>query len=128
MGSNRATAENPQNEPTVQGTPQTYGSAPEHGLKIRIQNLDALVHSVLAALDRESFEGKHEALNVIANLRVKIKATLNMFRLASLLREPARESMLLRVHDSLLPYSWLTFSSALISGFCRYSISVFSMR
>jgi hypothetical protein len=101
MGSNRAIAENPENEPRVQGAPKTYGSAPEYGLEIRIQNLDALVHSVHAALDRESFEGKHQALNVIASLRMKIKATLNMFRLARLLREPARESMLLRVRDSV---------------------------
>jgi hypothetical protein len=101
MGSNRAIAENPENEPRVQGAPKTYGSAPEYGLEIRIQNLDALVHSVHAALDREPFEGKHQALNVIASLRMKIKATLNMFRLARLLREPARESMLLRVRDSV---------------------------
>jgi hypothetical protein len=38
MGSNRTIAENPQNEPRVQGAPQTYGAAPEHGLEIRIQN------------------------------------------------------------------------------------------
>lgn len=101
MGSNRAIGENPENEPRVQGTPRTNGSAPDYGLEIRIQNLDMLVYSVDAALDRESFEGKHHALNLIANLRVKIRATLNMLRLARLLREPARESMLLRVQDSV---------------------------
>lgn len=101
MGSNHAVAGNPQNEPTAQAASPTYVSAPEHGLEIRIQNLDKLVYSVHAAVDRESFEGKRQALSVITNLRVKIKATLNMFRLARLLSDPARESMLSRVRESV---------------------------
>jgi hypothetical protein len=35
------------------------------------------------------------------DLRVKIKATHNMLRVAKLLSEPARESMLSKVRDSL---------------------------
>ena len=100
MRSNHA-IENSQNGSTVHATSPIYLPTQERGIEIRIQNLDKLVYSVYAAVDRESFEGKRHALEAIANLRVKIKATLNMFRLARLLSEPARESMLARVRDSV---------------------------
>ena len=73
----------------------------ESELENRIQNLDKLVESVHAALRQVSFSGKLRALNLMNDLRVKIKATHNKLRVAKLLSEPARESMLSRVRDSL---------------------------
>jgi hypothetical protein len=73
----------------------------ENELGIRINNLDRLVHSVHGALRQVSFSGKLRALDLMNDLRVKIQATHNMLRVAKLLSEPARESMLLRVRDSL---------------------------
>jgi hypothetical protein len=73
----------------------------ENQLENRIQNLDKLVESVHAALRQVSFSGKLRALNLMNDLRVKIKATHNKLRVAKLLSEPARESMLSRVRDSL---------------------------
>jgi hypothetical protein len=75
--------------------------ASESELEIRIKNLDNLVHSVRAALRQVSFSGKPRALNLMNDLRMKIKATDNKLRVAKLLSEPARESMLSRVRDSL---------------------------
>lgn len=75
--------------------------ASENKLENRLQNLDKLVHSVQAALRQVSFSGKPRALDLMYDLHVKIKATHNMLRVAKLLSEPARESMLSRVRDSL---------------------------
>jgi len=76
-------------------------SASESELEIRIKNLDKLVCSVHSALRQVSFSGKPRALDLMNDLRGKIKATDNKLRVAKLLSEPARGSMLLTVRDSL---------------------------
>jgi hypothetical protein len=73
----------------------------ENDLENRINNLDRLMDSVNSALGQESFSGKPHALDLVNDLRVKIAATHNMLRVAKLLSEPARGSMLSRVRDSL---------------------------
>jgi hypothetical protein len=75
--------------------------ASESELEIRIKNLDKLVYSVHSALRQVSFSGKPRALDLMNDLRVKIKATDNKLRVAKLLSEPARESLLSAVRDSL---------------------------
>ena len=75
--------------------------ASESELDIRIKNLDKLVYSVHSALRQVSFSGKPRALDLMDDLRVKIKATDNKLRVARLLSEPARESLLSAVRDSL---------------------------
>jgi hypothetical protein len=102
MRSNHAIAGNSRIEPAVQNKSLQIGeSATENELENRIENLDKLVHSVHDALHQVSFSGKLRALDLMNDLRVKIKATHNMLRVAKLLSEPARESMLSRVRDSL---------------------------
>jgi hypothetical protein len=97
---------------TVAGIPQTAVrnqnssthldvSAPENELENRIRNLERLANSLQAALGRESFSGKPHTLDLLNDLRLKIKASSNMFRVAKLLSEPARESMLSKVRDSV---------------------------
>ena len=56
---------------------------------------------VNSALGQESFSGKLHALDLVNDLRVKIRATHNILRVAKLLSEPARESMISRVRHSL---------------------------
>jgi hypothetical protein len=98
MSSNHLIAENPQTE--CKSSPrEEFGS--ESHLENRIQNLDKLVHSVHGALRQVSFLGKPSALNLMNDLRARIKATHNMLRVAKLLSEPARESMFSQVRDSL---------------------------
>jgi hypothetical protein len=94
--------------PVIAGNPQTEHKslrrdehASENELENRIKNLDKLVNSVHTALHQVSFSGKLRALDLISDLRVKIEATHNMLRVAKLLSEPARESMLSRVRYSL---------------------------
>ena len=102
MGSNHAIAGNSRTEPTVQNqSPQIDESSLENELENRIKNLDKLVNSVHDALHQVSFSGKLRALDLMNDLRLKIKATHNMLRVAKLLSEPARASMLSRVSDSL---------------------------
>lgn len=102
MDLNHAIAGNSGTEPTVPNkSPQTDESALENEMENRIRNLDKLVHSVHDALHQVSFSGKPRALDFMNDLRVKIKATQNLLRVAKLLREPARESMLSKVRDSL---------------------------
>ncbi len=102
MGSNHAIAGNSRTAPAVRNTSsQTDESRLENELENRIKNLDKLVHSVHDALHQVSFSGKPRALDLMNDLRVKIKATHNMLRVAKLLSEPARESMLSRVRDSV---------------------------
>ena len=74
---------------------------PEDELENRIKNLQKLADSVQAALGRQSFSGKHQALELADDLRLKIGANWKMFQVARLLREPARESMLSRVRSSV---------------------------
>lgn len=99
MSSNHLIAEN-HLEPECK-SPQREGFVPENQLENRIQNLDKLVHSVHGALRQVSFSGKSDALNLMNDLRTKIKATHNMLQVANLLSEPARGSMLSRVRNSL---------------------------
>ncbi len=73
----------------------------EKALENRIRNLDKLVDSAFAMLQRESFPGEPHRLDFANDLRVKIQASRNLFRVAKLLSEPARESMFSKVHDSL---------------------------
>jgi hypothetical protein len=102
MGLERAVAGNPQTEVRSQNrSPQINVSAPENELENRLRNLERLANSLQAALGRESFSGKPHALDLLSDLRLKIKASWNMFRVAKLLSEPARESMLSKVRDSV---------------------------
>jgi hypothetical protein len=89
------------NSPTKYKTPRRNEYASESELETRIKNLMNLVHSVHAALRQVSFSGRPHALDLMNDLRIKIKAIDNMLRVAKLLSEPARESMLSRVRDSL---------------------------
>jgi hypothetical protein len=102
MDSNHATAGNSWTAPTVQNeSSQGDESVLEKELENRIKNLDKLVHSVDDALHQVSFSGKPRALDLMNDLHVKIQATHNLLRVAKLLSDPARESMLSRVRDSL---------------------------
>ncbi len=102
MGSNHAVAENPQTELRVQtNSPQRDEYPSENELENRIKNLDKLVDSTHAALEQVSFSGKPCALDLVTDLRVKIKASQNLLRVAKLLSEPARASMFSKVRDSL---------------------------
>jgi hypothetical protein len=82
-------------------SPQINVCAPENELENRIRNLERLANSLQAALGRESFSGKPQALDLLNDLRLKIKASWNMFRVARLLSEPARESMISKICDSV---------------------------
>jgi hypothetical protein len=73
----------------------------ENDLENRLRNLDKLVDSIAEALQRERFSGKPRALDLVNDLRVKIKANQNMFRVGKLLSEPARHSVISKVCDSL---------------------------
>jgi hypothetical protein len=66
-----------------------------------MRNLQRLAESIEVALGRESFSGKPHAIELASDLRMKIKASWKMFRLARLLSEPARESMLVKVGESV---------------------------
>lgn len=93
---------NPQREPRTQSQALlTDESTLGNDLENRIGNLDKLADSTYAALSRESFSGKPHALDLVNDLRVKIKANRSMLRVARLLSEPARKSMLLRISDSM---------------------------
>jgi len=102
MSSSHANARNPQTELRVQSnSPQRDEYPSENELENRIKNLDKLVDSTHAALERVSFSGKPRALDLVTDLRVKIKATHNMLQVAKLLSEPARARMFSKVRDSL---------------------------
>jgi hypothetical protein len=102
MGSNHSIAGNSHTERTAQGKSlQIDEPELENELENRIKNLDRLVHCVHAAPHQVSFSGKVGSLDLRNDLCVKVKATHDMFRVAKLLSEPARESMLSRVRDSL---------------------------
>ncbi len=102
MGLNHAAAGNPQGELRVQGKfLQRDEYALDDELENRIKNLDKMVDSLLATPDQVSFSGKPHVLNLVNDLRVKIKASHNLLRVAKLLSEPARESMFSKIRDSL---------------------------
>ena len=102
MAPNHAIAGNPQTELRVQSNSLQRDEYPsENELENRIRNLDKLVDSTHAALEKVSFSGKFRALDLVTELRVKIKATRNMIQVAKLLSEPARKSMFSKILDSL---------------------------
>jgi len=84
----------------VQSKPLRRDESPlEVEIENRIKNLDMLVDKIHAARDQVPFSGKPGDL--VHNLRVKIRASHDMVRVAKLLSEPARESMFRKVRDSL---------------------------
>jgi hypothetical protein len=96
------TAGNTQTELRGQNdSPQRSEVALENELENRIRNLERLAESIEATLGRESFSGKPYALDLASDLRVKIRASWKMFRLARLLSEPARQSMVSKVRESV---------------------------
>ena len=102
MAPNHAITGNPQTELRVQSnSPQRDEYPSENELENRIRNLDKLVDSTHAALEQVSFSGKPHAVDLVNDLRVKVKATHNMVQVAKLLSEPARESMFSKIRDSL---------------------------
>ena len=102
MGSNHAVAGNPQTEWRVQSKSlQRDAYALDNELENRTKNLDKLVDSLHATSDQMSFSGKPHALDLVNDLRMRIKASHNLLRVAKLLSEPARESMLSKIRDSL---------------------------
>ena len=105
MGLDRTVAGIPETEVRSQNrSPQRPVSAPENELENRIRNLERLANNFETAPGRESFSGQPHApdlLHVLHDLRLKITASWNMFRVARLLSEPARGSMLSKVRDSV---------------------------
>jgi len=102
MGLNHTIAGNPCTELRVQTKSlQTDGYALENELENRIKILDKLVDSIRPGPDQVSFSGKPHALDLVNDLRVKIKANRNIVRVAKLLSEPARGSMFSKIGDSL---------------------------
>ena len=85
-----------QNNP-IKGT----GRAFENELENRIENLETLLNSIQGVVAQESFSDKRHAMDFVADLRLKTKSCREIFRIGKLLREPARESMLLKLGDSL---------------------------
>ena len=102
MAPNHTIAGNLQTELRVQSNSLQRDEYPsENELENRIRNLDKLVDSTHAALEQVSFSGKFRALDLVTDLRMKIKATGNMIQVAKLLSEPARKSMFSKIRDSL---------------------------
>ena len=102
MSSSHAFAGNPQTELRVPiRSLQRDEYRPDNELENRIKNLDKLVDSLHATPDPMSFSGKPHALNLVNDLRTKIKASNNLLRVAKLLSEPVRESMFSKLRDSL---------------------------
>ena len=90
MGSNLTVAENPQTELRVQSNfPQRDEYPSENELEDRIKNLSRLVDSLHATPDQMSFSAKPRALDLVTDLRVKIKASHNLLRVA---KAPQRSS------------------------------------
>jgi hypothetical protein len=102
MGLKHAVTANPQSELTDQNkSVQIDESELEDELENRVENLDKLLNNVHATLEQQSFSGKTHALDIVIDIRMKIKASHTMLQVAKLLSEPARESMLLRVRNCL---------------------------
>ena len=85
------------------GREEAKSAVRENELENRLRNLERLAESVQGALGRESFSGlgKVHALDVVNDLRVKTKASWKIFRVAKLLSEPARGSMLAQVRETV---------------------------
>jgi len=73
----------------------------ESDLEARIRNLGKVVERLHRFLPEESFSGKPIALDLVNDLQAKIAASNNLFRVARLLSEPARESLVATVRDSV---------------------------
>jgi hypothetical protein len=102
MRSNHAIAENLQTQLRVPSKLlRRDESALENEVENHLKHLDKLVDSIHAAQDKASFSGKPHALDLVNDLRVKIKASYDMVRVAKLLSEPVRTSMFSKVRDSL---------------------------
>jgi hypothetical protein len=102
MRSNHAIAENPQTQLRVPSKPlRRDESALENEVENHLKHLDKLVDSIHAGQDKAPFSGKPHALDLVNDLRVKIKASYDMVRVAKLLSEPVRTSMFSKVCDSL---------------------------
>jgi hypothetical protein len=100
MGLNRAFGDNQETELGLPCEP-LRGDSLEKEVENQLRNLDRLVESVGSARDQASFPSKPHAHNLVNNLRTKLKASHDMFRLAKLLSEPVRTSMFSKVHESL---------------------------
>jgi hypothetical protein len=72
----------------------------EQELESRIENLKICVDRLPAGNEEQELGGMQEP-NHVNDLRTRLKAMWNMVRVAKLLREPARGSMLATVQDSL---------------------------
>ena len=103
MGLRHDVAANPQTELTDQhkSLQTTDESELENELENRVENLDKLLNNVHATLEQQSFSGKTHALDLVIDIRMKIKASHKMLQVAKLLSEPARESMHARVSSSV---------------------------
>lgn len=102
MRFDHAVTGNPQTDVRGQNdSPQGTEVALENELENRMRNLERLAESIEAALGRESFSEKPHALDLASELRVKIRASWKMFRLARLLSEPPRGSMVSKVRESV---------------------------
>lgn len=73
----------------------------DNELENRIRKLDKLVDSFRTAPEQRSFLGTPQPLDILNDLRAKIKASHDLFRVAKLLSDPARESMFSKIRDSL---------------------------
>lgn len=82
-------------------SPQSDESNSEHNLAARISHLDKIVETLQGALPQQSISGEPLALDLVNDLHVKIAASNNLFRVARLLSEPARESMVSEVRASV---------------------------
>jgi hypothetical protein len=102
MGLNHAVFGYPQTEWRVpsKSLPR-HEYALDNELENRIKNLDKLVDSLHATPNPMCFSRKPHALDLVNDLRTKIKASNNLLRVAKLLSEPARESMFSKLRDSL---------------------------
>jgi hypothetical protein len=74
--------------------PQINDPASENELENRAKSLSKL-------LQRVSSSGQPLGLDPLSELRVKVQATYNMLLVAKLLREPARQSLVSKMRESL---------------------------
>jgi hypothetical protein len=79
--------------------PQINDPASENELENRAKSLSKRLQSL--APDRVSSSGQPLGLDPLSELRVKVQATYNMLLVAKLLREPARQSLVSKVRESL---------------------------
>jgi hypothetical protein len=102
MGRDHGFGENWQTGSGAQGKFfQTHEYTSDNELENRIRKLEKLVDSVGGSQDQMSFSRNAQALDIVKDLRAKIKTSHDLLRVAKLLSDPARESMFLMVRDSL---------------------------